>query len=69
MSMNAVEQIETTKGLLPLSLLRKEERTEGIPCGSCTTTKYFLGEELVRQDQLVKVKEGLTAAGATGDVK
>lgn len=57
--------IETTKGLLSLADLSKEETSEKVPCGICITTKFLHEGELVRQDIRIEVEKGLLFAGLT----
>jgi hypothetical protein len=47
--------VDTPRGPLPLGELRVEEGTEKVPCGVCVTTRYFWGEEQVRQDVRIEV--------------
>lgn len=54
----------TTKGEIPDADLRKNELCEDVPCGTCVTTQWFFGDELVRQDIEVRVKEGLIIEGS-----
>lgn len=60
----------TTKGELEESELRIERTREAIPCGTCDTTTYYLGDELVRQDQHVTVspEEWAKVCGMGGSV-
>ena len=40
---------------------RKEESTEKVECGDIITTKYFVGDELVRVDKNVIVDSAFMA--------
>lgn len=66
--MSSEQLIDTIKGDLPLSSLRREETEVRIPCGTCRTTSYYLGDELVKQDQKILVTRGIEIAGDTGRV-
>jgi hypothetical protein len=59
--------IHTIKGDLPLAELRIVKTEEEIPCGKGTATKYFHGDELVRQDYHVLVDADKVQFVAQGD--
>ena len=64
-----MEMIQTTKGMLDKSSLRQEVKRENVPCGKSVETSYYLGDELVRRDQLIEATNPLVVEGHTGDVK
>lgn len=56
--------IDTAKGPIDDSRLAKCIEETELPGGTLVSTKYFLGEELVKLDQNMKVsEEALVAAG------
>src|SRR6185503_10045278 len=59
-------QIETTRGMIEESELRKEELEEKTPCGSSLETKYYLNDELVRSDVLIRVEKGILSEAFSG---
>ena len=58
--------MNTIKGEIDESLLTKEVIDQIVPCGKSVTTKYFLGDELVRQDVNIIVEQ---IEHVIGDVK
>jgi hypothetical protein len=48
--------MQTTRGEIPETDLRKQETSEPVPCGTCITTTFFASDgEMVRQDIKVVV--------------
>lgn len=60
--------IETTRGMIEESDLRKEEKEEKIACGASIETTYFLGDEIVRQDVLIRVDRGVISEAFSSPV-
>lgn len=60
--------VETTKGMLEEGTLTKKVTTEDIPCGWSDCTEYFLGEEMVRRDVQIRVKEGVLSEAVAGNL-
>lgn len=56
--------LETSRGLVDASLLSVQVLDTEIETGTLRTTKYFLGDELVKVDQQLEVSQAaLEAAG------
>ena len=58
--------MNTIRGEIDDALLTKEVVEEVVPCGRSITTRYLLGDELVRQDVNIIVEQ---IEQVTGDVK
>jgi hypothetical protein len=58
----------TTIGDISEAELRKSVTCEPIPCGESVVTRWFKGEELVRQDCEIRVTQGLAISGEAGEV-
>jgi hypothetical protein len=64
---NMNQMIHTIKGDLPMAELTINKIEEEIPCGKGIATKYYHGEQLVREDYHVIVDADKVQFVAQGD--
>lgn len=61
-----MELVHTTHGLVPRTALKVEDSVYEDEKARYVQTKWYLGDELVRQDAWVNLKQGLTSQAEGG---